>query len=107
MPPQFEQAVLALLRAIPAGRVSTYGTLAALAGFPRHARHVGSLLGRLPADAGLPWFRVLGAGGRIARPGSAQADYQRLLLEQDGIELSSSGRVDLFRYGWPSGHFLR
>ena len=100
-------AVLRALRDIPPGRVSTYGTLAALAGYPRHARHVGALLGRLPAELALPWFRVVGSGGRIARPGSEGADYQRLLLQQDGIELDSKGRVDLFRYGWPPAYFLR
>lgn len=107
MAPEFEHAVLRALRDIPPGRVSTYGTLAALAGYPRHARHVGALLGRLPAELALPWFRVVGSGGRIARPGSEGADYQRLLLQQDGIELDSKGRVDLFRYGWPPQYFLR
>ncbi|MBI3144602.1 MAG: MGMT family protein [Pseudogulbenkiania sp.] len=101
MPPEFARAVLALVARIPPGRVSTYGTLANLAGYPRHARHVGRLLGHLPDGVSVPWQRVVGAGGRIARPGTPGADQQRLLLEHEGVELSASGRVDLQRYGWP------
>ena len=97
----FERAVLAQLLAIPAGRVSSYGVLAALAGYPRHARHVGKLLASAPDGAGWPWFRVVSSSGHIARPGTPQADYQRLLLEEDGVEVGRNGRIDLRRYGWP------
>lgn len=102
MPPEFARAVLGLVARIPPGRVSTYGRLAELAGWPRHSRHVGHLLGHLPDGVSVPWQRVVGAGGRIARPGTPGADYQRLLLEHEGVVLSASGRVDLKRYGWPA-----
>jgi methylated-DNA-protein-cysteine methyltransferase-like protein len=81
---RLELAVLALVRQIPPGRVSSYGVLAAEAGFPRHARHVGKLLGSLPDGHGLPWHRVVNSAGRLSRPGSEQADWQRVLLEQEG-----------------------
>ena len=48
------------------GRVSTYGEVAKLAGLPRGARQVGRALGQAPASLKLPWYRVIGAGGRIA-----------------------------------------
>ncbi|MEQ6291205.1 MGMT family protein [Vogesella sp. GCM10023246] len=102
----FERAVLAQLMAIPPGQVSTYGTLAALAGYPRHARHVGKLLGNAPAGAGWPWFRVVSGSGKVARPGTAEADYQILLLEEDGVEVGPGGRVNLRRYGWPAQYFI-
>ncbi|NHR03796.1 hypothetical protein HA052_01180 [Chromobacterium haemolyticum] len=105
MPPDFERKVIALLLALPPGRVTTYGALAEQAGYPRHSRHVGRLLSHLPDGVSVPWFRVLGSGGRISRPGSEQADWQRLLLEEDGVELSAAGKVDLRRYGWPDTHF--
>ncbi|MDF0604608.1 MGMT family protein [Neisseriaceae bacterium TC5R-5] len=105
MTADFEKKVIVVLLRLPPGRVSTYGVLAQLAGYPRHARHVGRLLGQLPAGAQLPWFRVLGAGGKVSRPGTEQADWQRVLLEEDGVVLSSSGRVDLRRYGWPEEYF--
>ncbi len=102
----FERAVLAQRQAIPPGQVSSYGVLAALAGYPRHARHVGKLLASAPEGAGWPWFRVVSSSGRIARPGTPQADYQRLLLEEDGVEVGRNGRIDLRYYGWPASHFM-
>ena len=42
-----------------------------------------------------------------ARPGTPEADYQILLLEEDGVEVGPGGRVSLKRYGWPVQHFLR
>ncbi|MDN0074985.1 MGMT family protein [Crenobacter sp. SG2303] len=105
MGPEFDRAVLAILASVPPGRVTTYGTLAELAGYPRHARHVGRLLGHLPDWAVVPWQRVVGSGGHIARPGTPGADYQRLLLDAEGIEVTGNGRVDLRRYGWPDDRF--
>ncbi|MBA4709746.1 MGMT family protein [Aquitalea aquatica] len=102
MSPAFEHAVLQLVGQIPPGRVSSYGVLAQLAGFPRHARHVGKLLGQLPEGHALPWYRVVSSAGSISRPGTEQADWQRVLLEQEGIEFSASGKISLFRYGWPA-----
>lgn len=98
MSPEFECRVLGVVHAIPAGRVSSYGRVAELAGFPRHARHVGKLLAKAE---GVPWQRVVAAGGRIARAGTEAADWQRLLLEHEGIVFEESGRIDLTRYGWP------
>ncbi|WP_434631415.1 MGMT family protein [Chromobacterium sp. CV08] len=101
MPPEFARRVLALLAEVPPGRVTTYGTLAELAGYPRHSRHVGRLLGNLPDGVSAPWYRVLGAGGRLSRPGSHHADWQRLQLEEEGVEFNASGKVDLRIFGWP------
>ncbi|MBX9346900.1 MGMT family protein [Chromobacterium vaccinii] len=101
MPPEFARRVLALLAKVPPGRVTTYGTLAELAGYPRHSRHVGHLLGKLPEGVAAPWYRVLGAGGRLSRPGSHHADWQRLQLEEEGVEFNASGKVDLRIFGWP------
>src|SRR4051794_21451330 len=65
-PPQsprlFAARVLAAVRRIPVGRVSTYGDVAALAGVPRAARAVGTIL-RQCADPATPCHRVIAAGG--------------------------------------------
>jgi methylated-DNA-protein-cysteine methyltransferase-like protein len=94
--------MLALVRRIPAGRVATYGQIAALAGAPRHARFVGAVLRRQPEGSRLPWHRVLGAGGRLslARFAPHAAQTQRLRLEREGVRVVGRGRVDLARYGW-------
>jgi O-6-methylguanine DNA methyltransferase len=60
----FASRVLHILRRIPAGRVMTYGDVARLAGRPRAARAVGNVL-RTAAEPGLPYHRVIAAGGRL------------------------------------------
>lgn len=91
-------ALYTALAAIPAGRVTTYGQLAALAGRPGAARWAGSALRNLPPQTRLPWHRVVGAGGRIALP-AIGAGEQRRRLASEGIK--ASGHIDLARYGWP------
>jgi methylated-DNA-protein-cysteine methyltransferase-like protein len=97
-----EARILAAVRRIPRGRVSTYGDVADVAGLPRRARLVGTVLRQSPAGRGLPWFRVINASGRSSLPeGSDAQRRQWRLLEAEGVEVRR-GRVDLQRFGWPS-----
>lgn len=87
-----------VVAAIPEGRVSTYGEVAAFAGLPRQARRVGRTLSELPAASRLPWHRVVRADGRIA-PRGAGEDEQRRRLMAEGIPVHGQ-RVDLGQYRW-------
>ncbi len=87
-------------RRIPRGRVSTYGAIATLAGYPGGARLAGFALGCLPPGADIPWQRVMNAGGRVSLPGSA-GTRQRALLEKEGVVFREN-RVDLSVFGWPA-----
>jgi len=69
---------------IPRGMVSSYGAVAKAAGLPRGARLVVRVLGQ---SHGLPWHRVVAAGGRIAIPGEGGLD-QRFRLEMEGVKFS-------------------
>ena len=69
---------------IPRGHVSTYGAVARAAGIPRGARLV---VRTLSQSHGLPWHRVVAAGGRIAIPGEGGLD-QRFRLEMEGVKFS-------------------
>ncbi len=96
----FAERVYALVRQIPAGKVATYGQIAALLGQPRAARAVGGALHRNP-DAGLtPCHRVVNAAGRLA-PGFAfdGPEEQAVRLGAEGVVVVD-GLVDLARYGW-------
>ena len=94
------EAIWRVVAAIPAGRVSTYGEVAKLAGLPRGARQVGRALGMAPAALGLPWFRVIGAGGRIALPkGTKGYRTQISRLRADGVVVEN-GRVRLPSFQW-------
>ena len=95
-----DEAIYAVVRQIPRGRVAAYGWVAERAGLARGARRVGRALRLLPASRGIPWYRVVNASGRISLPrGSGGAERQRRLLEREGI-VFRNGRVDLKRFGW-------
>jgi methylated-DNA-protein-cysteine methyltransferase related protein len=97
--PDPERAILAAVRRIPRGRVSTYGELATVAGLPRRARLVGAILKQTAAK--IPWHRVVNASGRISFPaGSTSHERQRALLEREGVVFHRD-RVSLKQYGWP------
>lgn len=84
-----------MILSIPPGRVSTYGGVAAAAGYPRYHRAVARLLRTDPVDQ-LPWHRVLGAGGEIKLRGAA-AREQRSRLKLEGVGFNES-RVDMERF---------
>jgi len=97
----FSERCLSLIAAIPPGQVATYGQIALLAGSPRGARQVSRLLHSCSQSRGLPWHRVVAAGGRVALPGAA-GDEQRARLAVEGIgQEGGDRRVDLGRFGWP------
>ena len=83
---RIEQAI----RSIPRGKVSTYGGIARAAGFPGASRQVAATLRR---SFGLPWQRVLGAGGEIKLTGDSAIE-QRLRLEAEGVRFRGR-RVDM------------
>jgi methylated-DNA-protein-cysteine methyltransferase-like protein len=75
------ERIIAAIRTIPRGKVSTYGTVAKAVGFPGAARQV---VAALRGSVGLPWQRVLGAGGAIKLRGD-YAFEQRFRLEAEGV----------------------
>lgn len=83
------------IRAIPRGKVSTYGAVAQIAGYPGAARMVARILRR---GFGLPWQRVLGAGGAIKLTGDSAIE-QRLRLEAEGVRFRGR-KVDMKAHEW-------
>ena len=73
---------------IPTGRVVSYGDVAQRAGLPGYARFVGTTLGKLPKDTGLPWHRVVNASRKIAPRGSGRMGEQKRRLRAEGIVLN-------------------
>ncbi len=98
----FYQRVGIVCRAIPAGKVATYGQIALLCGKPRNARQVGYALNRGRAGggcAGLPGGQRAG-GARSGAQAFSRPNTQKKLLAGDGIRVSADNRVDLKRFGW-------
>lgn len=96
---QFEDQIYAVLAQIPEKKVTTYGDVAKIAGFPRYARHVGRVLKQLPEGSRLPWFRVINGQGKISLTGERFL-VQKQRLQQEGIEVSEEGRISLAKYRW-------
>ena len=102
----FYEEIYRLTRLVPAGKVTTYGAIAAFAGKPMAPRAVGYALRALPEDTDVPWQRVINAQGKISPRGIGEKEplLQRLLLEREGIPFDAEGRVDLRTYGWDGPH---
>lgn len=100
MTTSYEQ-IYATVRRIPFGKISSYGRIAALAGYPRQARLVGYALHALRNEPGrdeVPWWRVINVAGRISNEYAAQ--LQRSILESEGVEFNERGYVNLRRFLW-------
>jgi methylated-DNA-protein-cysteine methyltransferase related protein len=97
------ERVYRIVRAIPRGKVATYGIIAKLAGSVT-ARQVGYALHSLSHGSDVPWHRVINARGEISDlPGFGGREIQRLKLEEEKILFDSKDRVDLDRYLWKKG----
>lgn len=97
---EFSRRVGIVCRAIPAGKVATYGQIALLCGRPNCPRQVGTALGR-DSCGDVPAHRVVNRQGYLS---GARAflgpDIQRLSLLAEGVEVSPDLFVDLKQYGW-------
>jgi O-6-methylguanine DNA methyltransferase len=96
----FSRRVLAVVRRIPPGRISTYGDVARLAGRPGAARAVGNIL-RRAADPGAPYHRVVAASGRVGGYGHSP-HLKAQLLAAEGLTVRGRRIRDFARARWPT-----
>ena len=95
----FTRRVLSVVRRIPVGRVTTYGTVARLAGKPRAARAVGNIMREARAP-GLPYHRVIAAGGALGGYGG-NTGLKRSLLIAEGLVVSGRRVRHFEKVKWP------
>ncbi|HVV10749.1 MGMT family protein [Amycolatopsis sp.] len=93
MDEQLHERVREVISTVPAGKVATYGDIAAIAGAPSPR-----LIGRVLSEDGhdLPWHRILRANGT---PAPHLAHRQLELLRAEGV-LADGQRVSLRTYRW-------
>lgn len=84
-------AVYELMSQLPEDKVTTYGDLAAFAGFANAARRVGEIAHGGPTE--LPWHRLVNFRGGLAVGFPGGKEVQRQLLESDGINIDDNFRV--------------
>jgi len=94
------QAFYAVVDQIPYGKVTSYGRVASLAGYPGRARQVGFALAGMPEKLDLPWHRVINAQGKVSpRVHTKFHEFQQVLLEREGVVVVGA-RIDMDRFGW-------
>lgn len=93
------EAVWQIVRQIPAGKVATYGQIAALMGNPRLSRVIGYAMHGAPKD--VPCQRVVNRLGSLC-PGFEPLGTatHRMLLEMEGVPFRPDGTVDLEHCRW-------
>lgn len=97
----FKDQVIKIVRKIPYGSVTTYGTVATMAGLPRGGRLVGGILHFNTEEHNLPWQRIINRNGFISTKCLEHPKpLQKALLEREGIEVSEDFMVNLEKYGW-------
>ena len=98
----FASRVLHVLSRIPPGRVATYGDVARLAGRARAARAVGTIM-RTARRPGLPYHRVVAAGGKVGGYGGSPG-LKAALLRAEGVSVRANRIVDfaVIRWDMPS-----
>jgi O-6-methylguanine DNA methyltransferase len=94
----FSTRVLFVVRRIPAGRVATYGDVAAAAGRPRAARAVGNIM-RECGRRDVPCHRVIAAGGKLGGYGG-NLELKRALLRAEGLHVTGSTVRDFRGKRW-------
>jgi methylated-DNA-protein-cysteine methyltransferase-like protein len=105
---EFAEQVYRVVRAIPRGKVLSYGGVAAILGKPRAARGVGSALFALEDGNDVPWWRVVNHNGEISIKGVPHGPaIQRALLEREGVRFDRHGRIDWKRFGWSADGAIR
>lgn len=94
---QFKSEVLAVVAAIPEGRVTTYGTIA------KHLqvtpRQVAFILATLTAQESktLPWFRVVAADGVVSSTKLGAVGRKQIArLRAEGISVTLGNKVEDF-----------
>ena len=97
----FFSSVYEYLRTVPAGKVVTYGQVAAAIGAPRCARQVGWALHCNPQPGVIPCHRVVFSNGSVCTGFAfGGKEVQKAMLEEEGVEVSPDYKIDLKKYRW-------
>ncbi len=100
----FYKRAAVVCRAIPYGKVASYGQIALLCGKPKNARQVGYALNRDRLGPDIPAHRVVNSRGMLSGAAAFETeDMQRLLLVGEGVRVMWTEKgwmVDLKADGW-------
>jgi len=100
----YRERVYEIIRAIPVGRVMTYGQIAGILGAGYTPRTVGFVMHGADTKE-TPWQRVINSQGACSTGKmTVPVNLQQQILEAEGIKFDAKGRCDLKIYQWsPEG----
>ncbi len=100
----YRERVYEIVRAIPVGRVMTYGQIAEILGAGYTPRTVGYVMHAAETEK-IPWQRVINSQGACSTGKmTLPVNLQQKILEDEGVEFNEKGRCDLKIYLWsPDG----
>ena len=101
---KYRVRVYDLVKAVPKGRVMTYGQIALILGEGYTARTIGYVMHGADSEK-VPWQRVINSQGKCSTGRlTMPVNLQQELLEAEGVEFNAAGKCDLNRYLWfPEG----
>ena len=107
-PQAFYSQVWDIVRQIPYSRVASYGQIAKMLPPPDRVDAetylefgglwVSGAVAASPND--VPWQRVVNSKGEITERDGLEAKRHKLLLEDEGVQFSVRGRIDMKKFGW-------
>lgn len=99
--PTFPGRVYRVVRRIPAGKVTTYGAIAAVLGDRRGARMVGWAMSHCPEEVSEVAHRVVNRDGALSGGWAwGHPDVMKQLLIEEGVTFVGDYQVDLSRHLW-------
>lgn len=93
---EFFENVYEVVKQVPRGKVTTYGTIAQLLGRPQCSRMVGQAMHYASFYTEAPCHRVVNCRGRLV----PDWKEQRAMLKKEGIFIKEDGCVDLKVHLW-------
>ena len=93
----FNEQVYDIVARIPAGRVATFGQIAAMIGRPRMARFVGYASNNKNSWH-LPWHRVVFKDGSLCGEGFFEQQYKA--LKSEGVKFDKNKKVKMSQHQW-------
>ena len=90
----FQESVVLAIRAVGYGQTVSYGELAELAGYPRAARAVGTVMSTNPFPILIPCHRVVASGGKLggySAPQGLSLKESLLAMEAEGVRNKARG----------------
>jgi methylated-DNA-protein-cysteine methyltransferase related protein len=96
----FFEKVFEIVRKIPEGKVTTYGSIASHIGLKSSARMVGWALNSVAGDMSIPCHRVINRNGELTgKRFFATPTFMREMLESEGVEFTGD-KVNLSKHLW-------